>query len=1760
MDSKKITEPFIEASKSYSSALQGYGINSDGYIYYVVMERLVTKLNDIEQELKCAWRILDILNQECIKMWERLEKLEDFLYEQQNVVTQLVEFYASENNQRESKIADKTKTDENTVMGELDAIADSLGASLGVEETSVLREKLAHQKSGKLHELSKDIPESVPPIIEAERINSIFLKNFKGLDEEMPNPDEAFYRSLNNAYREDLISGDSSRPASQLDMIWEEVEDVEDTHNKIFIRNCIFEKFIAKDGNGHQLNDETSSSLKKEEIEQSVVNKTNESDEDKGEVFTAADYKTYRGDSPCISERDLAQLSRLSAIDKVSLEKLHKLNRLTSRFQEDSQTVLHSDSIESQNGLYSSNVEPRSADESGSIEERLKQIYTGTDVDNWTYSKSPGSTGRSVSRVSIDSGLATDGEFSTQLTSPKSILTSTNISDPTFSPNHSLKLSYAVTLLENSSKSIIKLPIDVGHFATGYAENKELTDLMVESYAPVTCRSVISYNTTNEKISSADVIVSPSIERSSPKASPGSYNSSHNVMNLKDDFMTDTSKPNIEFNKDRASESSPPTSPPPPAPSEGFSLESETAQKSNIDFFESPGLLKKNKRNLNEGQVSPRTPQSPKSLKISHKYTPQTSNCMMTAKSDSDLASTSGCTSIDKSHISPKKSIVNISVSCSSSHALSLKPGTPSLNSMSTEHLPRTTAAQEPLFDNLEGHDAIHNRICVVTSELFMGGSYTTPLLGYAKFPITRVDSHPVFESNCKISPSDGSKRINNYQMQISDQNVQPVIYSVAGSHRPKTIASVYTSGSNAYELETPTTKYHSGTGSAISTYENNQSQHTSSTNPNFSNHFEKSTKSISFEEATANRANCQTPICKSLFPIENITDALSYYPTSTNLPSIESDRMGLLSTAGKVGFLTFRSSRNKSSSSNENYLEACYTSELIENEDENDTETPSYHLASNFAYSNQDSVFTCSGPSRHNNDSSLRSINCDFSDTYSSNGKKENIHNIDQELVATCVDKEQAGEYYKNSSVIVSQSGYISIASDIKDCETDANKTMKKVRRGSSLKNAMNSMSSWLPDLHLTKRNRSQSLPGEIRREDSHKHLDSMRYEKSICGTILVPDYIKEQAPCKRKKYKLVSTVSGILQKAKRRTYQLQSFSDPEQYETEWNSGKRSVQGSLEDGDNIHIDTPQETKVISKIGNKTKMKQLHQLSVHQQKLSNCECSDISQQQMSEEQQEMQQENVFQDIYGKGMNKPVFKSDEPEIEKNVVVVDGEIWRQRSASTSEGSLIFPTVGDIKKSCYILEESLKDKTLKPQPGVLTVCASMEFAVSRALGKYRQRQSSTVFDDHMDDFDSDLKRDECVSQSFDSHIGYQENMSEKSDTSAKESKLSEVITNHSEEITLLNSSQLSSTKGHSQSHRFLPRLQPSLEIPWMGSRSGDGEEDNRSTHSFRSTSRVSSRRQSTEDSIDSEDEWYCYELRKLEELERQSKVVIETNESQMFTENFEESELYEPGDEIKEKMSCVLQELKMRTKPINTISEECIMRDLTARESLTIKIQNNQHQDERPVPKDKSAESLETVFARVTDYHTWAYEENIRCEKRPIIMEEDSSGDTSGPDSPTHSIEYEEDEFVKTCAEKCLRISSTSLQSEKFGQVPVTSLYRDNAKNRTNETSMHVPESSEFERVILMSEQNSLHSPQAHITSTLALPDDNRDTSDCASSDTVLKEDQVSPGSSASKWKLLKALKERKAEEKLKEVEEAAKESIGITQGPRTVSITI
>ncbi|XP_031772480.1 uncharacterized protein LOC100870230 isoform X7 [Apis florea] len=1816
MDSTKLGGPAPTSPRAHSPAVPAYtSATADGNIDYIIgdyMERLGTRLNTLENELRYAWRALDLLSQEYIKMWERLEKLEGLLYEQQTVISQLIEFYASGGSHETSNVVvEETLANQQSTVGELDAIAKSIGATMGIEETNAIREKLAQQEIARMHGLTQDSSTAAAVVTDMHR-NVRNLDTLETLAEESNIPDEAFYRSLNNAYREDLICGDTSRPTSQLGMIWEEAED-EDVNGKKEVETSMFEKtVVAKE---KELECElVVAKPTKEEIQEAVTKKEDEADEDEGEVFSAADYKSYRGNTPCVSEQDLAQLSRLSSIDQVALEKLHELDRLTNKLQKDSQNLmeLQSKLMDSPKRQYSSEAEAKLAEEASSIDEQLRKIYAETDVDSWTFSKSPGSTGRSISRVSTDSGLATDGDFTTRSISPRLTSTSRSNLDSISSTYTPPRLgSYTSTVREKSPEPVIQLPIDVGSFAKGYAENKELTDLMVESFAAVTCASPTIYSTTTDKVAS-------------PTHSAGSVHSVHSVHSVQslrtrqDGYFGSAARLNLEFQESRTPPSPSPSSPPPPAPrdsAEPFLMPGPDQREPDAKRSQSPTFLRSADKlvSVEQGRLSPRTPHSPKSPRVSPKHTakPSVAN-IVAAKSDSGLSSMSGWSSLDKSPSSPKSSIAKMLTSYSVDHARSLIPSTTTVRSASPiPPLPEATTTatiitQEPLYDTPEGRDATAAVTFTVTSH-----SYTVAmnhLSGYAsiKTPTTKEEYGFVLPpapiaTTCQSPKKRGRQQALQHTYDTVPpgttidyvyRSEQPAIYSVAGSNRQQAITSVYTSSAGGYGPKT-TTAY--GWMDQLNSYDNYTTvQYTESSA--VSVHLKKPLRGAASTDGMTNHEGYKAAMYRTMFPTGNITDALSYYPTSANLPRTEtSNETSWLNSMEDQIPHDSTSSSIRSLTSDGSYAQSPYT-------DRRYPQPPAYQAHQyHHTYANQNYPQAYQQQYQPYSQRLTSTESAQLTDGYQRQWQREHQYIQDHETARIPIDQSQhqQSEYYDPSSVIVSQSGYISIASNLKDHEIETAKVNKKIRRGSSLKNAMSSMSNWLPDLHLSKRHRSHSLPGGVRREDLDMSQEQQQQQQQQQQQRLPAETVgrgrgRGQAPRKKKKHTLVSTVSGILQKAKRRSHQSQSLSDPEQSETEWSSGRQS--GLSEDEDSVMSDVNQEPPFFAKVKTaSTKRKQPQPIPQQQQPipqpLPQQQKDYIQQQQQQQQQQNLQQQQQQQNLQqqqqalqqqiqqhqeqlqqqalqdGWGKEKDQKKEMEHEvISEQISGFEEETSGKSTGSGSGGSSIFQTVGDIKRSTGSSDEAPNEKAPKLPPVTLMGGASMEFAVSRALGKYRQRQSSTVSDEQppSEEGSTEKKSDEGTVQTLETSFEYPEDMSEKSEKSEKSSstRLPELVTSISEEAPPSEGSpSASSTRGQTPAgSRFLPRHQQSLEIPWTGSRQGELDEDNRSTHSYRSTSRVSSRRQSTEDSIDSEDEWYRYELRKLEELERQSQIEIEMGE--VLVEEPEEVEHYQPDEAVKEKMSFVLKELKLKAS--SKVKEEKVKEEKedlrTSKMNGTVAKdrrveERDKYRDEKPIPKRKSAESIEAVFARVTDYHTWAHEEEAKKEKP--AMEEGSSGETSGPDSPVQSMdEEEEEELPKDIDEQPSRRSSsgsTFRHGEKIhsGSEPISR--EGSVSVPPSEVSVSIPGAWDSESTVLEGlERDGAGSAETATTATLSLPKIKIDSSSCGSSDTTLKEGQVSPGPPGSKWKLLKALKERKAEEKMKEVEEASKETT-ISQGP-------
>lgn len=211
------------------------------------MDRLGGRLGELEVELRYAWRAVDLLSQEYVKMWEKLERLEILLYEQQNVIAQLLSVIKSTGedpeeylNTRGDSVASDASLKDRLLMKHPDLDASDLS------ESDLLRAGFGAQADD-----DNDI---------AQR-GGKWDKKYLGF-------------ACSSKYSDPSVSSETPD--------WE----------------------AASQGSPGYFHPDLLQYPRRE-------------------IFTASDYKRYRGESPSISERDLEELDRLSA-------NLHKVTSSTS--------------------------------------------------------------------------------------------------------------------------------------------------------------------------------------------------------------------------------------------------------------------------------------------------------------------------------------------------------------------------------------------------------------------------------------------------------------------------------------------------------------------------------------------------------------------------------------------------------------------------------------------------------------------------------------------------------------------------------------------------------------------------------------------------------------------------------------------------------------------------------------------------------------------------------------------------------------------------------------------------------------------------------------------------------------------------------------------------------------------------------------------------------------------------------------------------------------------------------------------------------------------------------------------------------------------------------------------------------------------------------------------------------------------------------------------------------------------------------------
>ncbi|CAH1990583.1 unnamed protein product [Acanthoscelides obtectus] len=1550
------------------------------YVISEYMERLGTRLNILETELKYAWRALDLLSQEYIKMWERLEKLEGLLYEQQSVISQLLDFYTTGGGTQHSAQATVAMLEGR--LGELEVIREILGNG-AVEDG-----------------LEEGLDVAQPDIQELDEMNM---------------PDEAFYKSLNQAYREDL---DPSCQASQLDMIWEEREEMEENSER---------KGECKD------------------VE--------------GEIYSALDYKDYRGNSPCVSEQDIAQLSKIDQIDQVTIEKLNELDRLSNKLHQDSVSIKQ--------------LQRKLLESPMSVNEDKKEETT---EDNWTFtsdirskddllmlksdlpcllSKSASTAAASSYSTRPSSRLSvtdTDNEVAETLaggirtpTSPRRrhTIEVTTCNEPFTTVTGRLAYSAAVQHVESAEAAAAAAlaaqnPKNPFYCGSDY--------MMAASYEAVPCSTPSIFSVRSEKAGSPTLSICS--------------------LRTRQDGYIDTQMPH---------ETSASPSPPPPAPTNicnSFAMSNSTIVPSTTasNVFLGPDSMA---TACASSSIMPEHP--PKSPKTSPRRSKSHSSNIVAAKSDSGLSSMSGWSSLEKSPGSPKNGTNKVALNYYGYSAA--RPVSPAVATSSSSR-PFTESSVDTKIP--EGSHLSSNflpgghHLSAFTTVKSPSGLKT--LDGYGNFvpapaPASDINVSPRKKNEADKQPQPPQQQQQQQQQQQDQQEYreciyrddQPAIYSVAGSNR-ETYTSVYTSNSADYinqSVHYP---------DLVEPYENNeffnaqQRYYYNSFSSMPSSDFPVETippkrqasrsYSASKAEGVSKHEGYKTAMYRTMFPSGNITDALSYYPTSTRyevgrgMPPVEYSDPNAWMAGQPDG----------------QFPDSTSTSSSMRSAETSDTGYSPYMDRRQKSQHQQQPIYENQQQINHHNRQQWN--------------QRQDIPYLELDLrnrnVPEYVVQQQNGQntYYDASGVIMTQSGYITISSG-NEHHTHPHpreEKPKKLKRGNTLKSAMSSVSHWLPDLHLTKRTRSFSLPGVSRKED-----------------VRPPGAMR-----KKKKNGIVSTVSGIIQKAKRKGGHsqpyTQSLSDPEQSENEWTVNRtRSVVSEddrSEDSSSVFSENQFERDIFPKITTTTTGVPM----VKQKKAS----APTAEQHRTEDEFPLQP--VFESVtFEKTPTKP-------EIAENGYDED----HSARSNESNSSALFATIGDVKKSS---SSEKSDETVITESKMVVVVggASMEFAVSRALGKYRQRQSSSFSDDQIVSDEQGVQIEEIVDEPTVPSI---EKVSPPKSDKSMSDRVSEKTISEQKSSDSQNSSENNKpiasdgTEGspsfslRSHAIRFLPKHQ-SLDIP-----GGRDDDDNRSTHSWRSTSRVSSRRQSTEDSIDSEDEWYCYELRKLEEMERHTHL-----EHEMGSTLHEEPEPTSddgtgPDEEVKEKMSFVLRELRIKAK----VTEGVL--DKKDNDLHVVQSAKRRQSNRGSFQLDNAA----ALFAKITHYHRDEEEEEaakaqpqlqiIEPEEAPAedlakVEEEDeeerSSGDTSGPDSPRHSTdEYDEVEMAINEELAKFHLSEDVQQAREARE----------ARETRESASSIIPE--------IQIEPSSTPNREEAPASKEA-------------------------GPMGSKWKLLKTLKEKKAEEK-------------------------
>ncbi|XP_037051136.1 uncharacterized protein LOC119085040 isoform X3 [Bradysia coprophila] len=839
--------------------------------------------------------------------------------------------------------------------------------------------------------------------------------------------------------------------------------------------------------------------------------------------------------------------------------------------------------------------------------------------------------------------------------------------------------------------------------------------------------------------------------------------------------------------------------------------------------------------------------------------------------------------------------------------------------------------------------------------------------------------------------------------------------------------------------------------------------------------------------------------------------------------------------------------------------------------------------------------------------------------------------------------------------SYILNQSGYVTISSDLKEKmqPQQSNHHQQSASLTSTHNNSklVNKFSHWLPDLKLkklSKKHRSHSLPAGVEIDDDLPQPNATRHQSATSAQQKLrkdsssSSGVSTNASTKKKKRSLVSTMSNIMQKAKsinrRHSFTHHSFTNPfshhkhvgayskHPHSTSLSDPEGDVHGFFSDNDDTTSTSEYEKQsLLDEYGG------FGDLQHDQQAMLFPTMSNVPK---INEQKSAPDQAPRESQAKKVQPPPVSDSDDS---------GGEIFINP---------MFATVGDAVKPHSGGENSGEDNVNEPKVATASITVvtpspdpsssnttsgdpnnkfifsstSMEFAVSRKIAKYRQKNVSS--DDingqkHSDDGGEGSEQQIPVAvvvppttmttpirppehQKSISHIGQLQKTHSifVEDENIPVENFGNVPTSSGFDLQpatqsiktnifdTIPSEPVTVPSSNARSFKFSQKSQQSLDIP-----SSRDDEDNRSQHSYRTMS--SSRRQSTEDSIDTDDEYFVYELRKLEELERRSHMESSTyyddgvHESEQLLNKIDqlaideddeytmlnERKSYQPDEDVKEKMSFVLSELKNVVKLQPEIKVNNVRRRSEAEKgqgkksnvyekfshASDISWQNKTYDDdeenflgeidqlEKEIKNQRYGKQQKPIKMRKRrrkspnygdsydsdepdEYSSTPYssEEDDKDPNRPRPISRDSSEATSGPDSPCHLTDDDLD------------------HTEAFRKMEDYDDFKQRQKTELTESKNDVAVSPNDE-VMHESGQLAVDSNDERRTST----DERELSGDMGESDVgemgteIIKSVRKMPGEKmlshessqdsqngvlgSSKWKLLKTLKEKKIEEK-------------------------